>query len=489
MAIWSTSFSDTDRMILTHATLEERKPLYQVHFIEYSPDQIDLIRARIKEIMVLTENDRFMPIFSLNNQLYVAGRPNQSRSVDDNAFFANMLAWRHLPSLILNYKPYVLGPLPPEDQYYNCAPISYIFSSLIKKEMESVSLDISKSQVAFLSNYLDTFSDRIDVNSIEYIRNALSKIADNNNEVDNLVQEMLDLPVIKTKVDDYVEISANKLLSQKSTIVDEINKLESDLKNLQGQVETRTKEMDLLPSELYDEIRKRFDEARHDGMKELANVAFFKSFISENPSEPTLQANDWAKRPSVLGNGVDSRDILNLLGLSQAKIASLVASCELSKQAGAVLALKGLGARLVVETLVSVVGGGKEALIDMGVGVNEHEKLNSVLIPGSTFPPVLAILDANLSPMDVYGRQFLDFVLTRIALQEPPHSHMLMSVSDSPRALQIPSNYLLNLVLIDLDSYERVPSVVEKAPDEVKAYFRLCSGLPWLRDFGSISKN
>jgi predicted transcriptional regulator len=469
VAIWTPSLSDAERIIVTHAVLEEKKPLYQVHFIEYSPDQTELIRGKMKEIMSLTENDRFMPIFNLNNQLFVAGRPNQSRSVDDNAFFANMLGWRHLPSLILNYKPYVLGPLPTEDQCYNCAPISYIFSSLLKKEMESVSLDISKSQLSFLSNYLDTFSDRIDDDSIEYIKNALSKITDNNHEVENLVQEMLELPVIKAKLDDYIEINGKKLLATKSTIVNEINKLESKLKSLQEQIDTQSKEVSSLPTDLYDEIRKKFEEARHDGLKELANVAFFKSFISEKQSEPPIEVNSQVKRPSILGNGVDSRDILTHLGLSQAKIASLVASCELSKQAGAILALKGLGARLVVETLVSVVGGGKEAIIDMGVGVNDHDKLNAVLLPGSNQPPVMAVLDANLSPLDVYGRQFLDFVLTRIALQDPPHSHLLMSVSDSSRALQIPPNFMLNLVLIDLDNYERVPSVIEKSSDVVQA--------------------
>lgn len=469
MAIWSTSIKETEQNIKTNATLDEKKPLHQVHFIEFFPDQTEMIRDRMKEIMIMAEGDRFTPIFCLNNQLYVSGRPNQSRAVDDNAFFANMLAWRHLPRLLLNNKQYVLGPLPPEDIYYNCAPVSYTFASLLKNEMERVSLDLTKSQVSFLSNYIDTFADRVEVSSIEYIRKALDNIINSKDEVNNIVQEMLQLPVIKTKIDDYIEINGAKLLAKKTTIVDEINKLQIDHKALLEQIEKRKKEIDSLPAMLSDEINKRFEQARLDGMKELSNIALLKSFIPERQSNDSVDLKFSVKRDVISGKGLDLKEWLDLFGLSQAKVASILASCELSKQAGPIVAVKGLGARLIVEKLAASVGPLNGAtIIDMEVEVNRLDCLRQFLTIDDGSQPVLAILDANLSPMDIYGRQLFDYVLGRIAASDPPHSHILASLSDSAKALQIPNQFLSSMVLIDLDNYSKYVAVKDQSLEAVK---------------------
>jgi hypothetical protein len=467
IAIWSTIVQESEHLIETHAALDEKKPLHQVHFIEFSPDQTELIRARMKEIMLRTEGNRFTPIFCLNNQLFVSGRPNQSRSVDDNAFFANMLAWRHLPRLPLNDKHYVLGPLPPEDLVYNCAPVSYIFSSLLKNEMERVSLAITKNQISFLSNYLDSFADRTEVSTLEYIRKALDNVMNSEGEVNKLVHEMVELPVIKAKIDEYIQDNGMKLLAKKLTIVDEINKLQVDHRELLHQVEKRKKELSAIPTTLYDEIKNRFEKARLEGIKELSEIAFFKSFIGEKTGIDSIDSKTPDKRVPVAGNKLDSKDWLTILGLSNAKIASINASCELSKQTGAIVAVKGLGARLVAERMALNCGVGCAA-VDMEVGINGHQWLGTILRPNEDQKSGLVILDANLSPLEIYGRPLLDTVMTRIASSVPPHAHILMSISDSPNSHPIPSHFLLNMVLIDLDNYSKSASILVQSIEDIK---------------------
>jgi hypothetical protein len=131
-------------------------------------------------------------------------------------------------------------------------------------------------------------------------------------------------------------------------------------------------------------------------------------------------------------------------------------------------AVKGLGARLVVENLIRLSGGPENLVIDMTPGVSLCPELDSVLQTAGGRPRALAVLDANLSPLEIYGRRLLDLVLDRIAAREPPHPPALMSLSDSPLATALPGHFLRNLVLVDLDVFAAGAAGPDLDPFEVR---------------------
>jgi hypothetical protein len=499
--IWRAKKTDNDRLIKTHAILNERRPIHQVFFIEYPPDQTELIRERIKSILTVTEGLRYQPIFCLDNQIYISGKPNQSRAIDDNGFYANMVAWKNLTKVNLLNKTYVLGPLPSNDFLYNCAPVSYIFSSLLKNEMERVSLGLNKNQVSFLSNYLDGFTDKVGVSNIEYIKKGLNSMLDSKEDIDIVVKQLLELPIIKKKVDTWTELMATKLLAQKNTIVDDIAKLKNDRQSLLSQIEKTKEEINTVPNKLFKEIKKRFEQAKDEGLKELANIAFYRSFLPSAEEELSNNNSNNGNGHHLKGPvkrliepikseqgknggspGYDPREELELLGLSPNQISSLLSACEMSRQVGLMVGVKGLGSRLIAESLAKLVGSGynqngkgngqsaegSTVVIDMEVGVLSCDQLNSVLIGNGSPLNTLAILDANLSALDIYARSLFDYVLNRIAKNKPPYACIILSLSDSPLAVKVAPHFLQNMILIDLDSYSEDGLGFKHNPQEVK---------------------
>jgi hypothetical protein len=172
------------------------------------------------------------------------------------------------------------------------------------------------------------------------------------------------------------------------------------------------------------------------------------------------------------------------LGLSKTKITALLVAIEISKQAGPFVAVKGLGARLVVEKLVLAVGGSNNEVIDMEADINKYDWFDTFSKNGGSLP-VLAVLDANLSPLDVYGRRLLDYVLSRISETDPPHAHLILSLTDSPLSQPLPKDFTLNTVIVDLDSNNSESTVHTQSPDEVKEFLldtqegNLLSSLFW----------
>jgi hypothetical protein len=132
------------------------------------------------------------------------------------------------------------------------------------------------------------------------------------------------------------------------------------------------------------------------------------------------------------------------------------------------VAVKGMGARLVVESLALNADGTNNAVIDMEVGVSKYERLNVFFKASDGHLPTLAILDANLSALDIYGRQLLDHVLDRITSGAPPYSPILLSLSDSPLAVVIPQHFYRNALIIDLDNFANESESLGQAPLEIK---------------------
>jgi hypothetical protein len=220
------------------------------------------------------------------------------------------------------------------------------------------------------------------------------------------------------------------------------------------QIEKNREELNNAPNRMVREIKRRFEQAKDEGLKELANIALFQSFL---PSSENLDGNSRHKGPQKRiiekTENQNPMDTLSFLGLSDKKISSLLAASDLSKEIGLIVAVKGLGSRLVVENLARLVGGSSSVVIDMEVGVLQCPELNSLIRTNGKPSQPLAILDANLSSLDVYGRSLFDYVLNRIAINSPPHAPVLLSLSDSSMAVSLPPDLLQVMVLIDLDNF------------------------------------
>jgi hypothetical protein len=100
-------------------------------------------------------------------------------------------------------------------------------------------------------------------------------------------------------------------------------------------------------------------------------------------------------------------------------------------------------------------------LIDSTVGLVDDSVVRHVLekVP---VPDLVALLDANLSALDIYARSLADLVIARLA--EPTAAQavtIFLSLADGVGALPLPSTFERISVLIDLDARYVFRSVLD----------------------------
>jgi hypothetical protein len=136
-------------------------------------------------------------------------------------------------------------------------------------------------------------------------------------------------------------------------------------------------------------------------------------------------------------------------GVGNRKAHAFDALAKAAFAVGLVLCVKGVAARIVVERWAHVVGRG--VLLDTPVGFIDDAVLDAVL-KGDVVPDVLAILDANLSAIDIYGRSVTDALVGRLAKKgSTMKTAVMMSISDSVAHLPLPPMIEQLSVLVNLD--------------------------------------
>lgn len=111
--------------------------------------------------------------------------------------------------------------------------------------------------------------------------------------------------------------------------------------------------------------------------------------------------------------------------------------------------VKGLASRVVVDAWTGAIGP-PGVLVDATVGLISDTAIREVCEDASR-PNVIALLDSNLSALDIYARPVLDLVLARIG-QGDARPAVLFSINDGVGSLPVPRGFERLSVVIDLDA-------------------------------------
>jgi hypothetical protein len=473
IAIWQVERRDTEKPVKTIATINRKRSLHPLYFIDCPSTDVDQIRERIKTILRDLGQSIASPVFCLDSELYIAIQPNQSlTSVDNNSLYANMRAWVKLPIAMFNSKSYIIGPLPVEDRQYNCAPSSFTLSSLLKNSREDALVGLTKKQLQTLCTQLDSLSSDYESSQVNYLKKGVQRILDSGEELDAVVNELMQTDKIESRIKNLVEKARSIEIEKMEDIKSEISTLQAERSKLLGQIEQNKADLRHAPDRMIQAIHSRFNQAKSDGIQELANIALFQAFLSPNEHNNTCKAPVNLREPLIRNADVVEYDIssdqLHLFDLTKKTISALHCCCDLSRYAGLMVAIKGLGSRLIVESLARSINGSNNAILEMEVGVLSCDQLNTMLRTTHAPQHAVAIIDANLSALDIYGRYMLDFVLNRIATGALPSSTILLSLSDSPISVDLSHHFLQATVLFDLDNFNESGTDIGDSPHEIK---------------------
>ena len=149
-------------------------------------------------------------------------------------------------------------------------------------------------------------------------------------------------------------------------------------------------------------------------------------------------------------SGGEPVSILGSFGVPVQKATALALVADIARRAGLIVCVRGVAARPAVEAWVRALAQ-RGMLIDATVGLIDDSVMRSVL--ATTPPPdLVALLDANLSALDIYARSLADLVLARLAKGSSEHPlTIFLSLADGVGALPLPRTFERVCVLIDLD--------------------------------------
>lgn len=285
-----------------------------------------------------------------------------------------------------------------------------------------------------------------------------------------LLDQVMRDPRIASRVDELVQAKVEELVAKKEQLRKSVEQLERQQSELVESRRQAEKEQKAIAPTVAKAIRAAFDKARGDALATLGQVTVFKALIDEMVERPAMPANTMPAAPErsvAIGSAITVRaadvssdpviETLRALGVTPKCARAIDAVGKLAHECGLILVVDGLAARIAAESWLS---GGAAAgkVLECGVGVTDDSLVRAAMAEA---PEALAVLDANLSPLDVYARPLIDIVQRRLSGTGATGNatKILMSVSGGVAALPLPLVVESISLRVSLD---RIPAFIQE---------------------------
>lgn len=202
----------------------------------------------------------------------------------------------------------------------------------------------------------------------------------------------------------------------------------------------------------------------------LGQVAVFKALMDElvdRPSIAPLSTPAWGPTSAItvratIGTGVPVVETLRSLGVTPKCARAIEAVGELAHECGLVLIVGGLAARIAAESWTDG-GSTKGRVLDCGIGLVDDGLVKAVV---ADTPDAIVVLDANLSPIEIYARPLIDMVQRRVLVSGSSMTpRILMSVTDGIAGLPVPTALESVALRVSLD---RIPTFLQETEVETR---------------------
>lgn len=190
-----------------------------------------------------------------------------------------------------SHKATIVTQLPIASEKYDCAPAGTWIKRLIKRNHSSTNFPIfNKTHLQNLTHFIAEYEPE----SSAYYRalTHLEQISNSRELLDDMVQQLLKLPVIDAQINlkknailaEY-ESEQEQLKQAISSLVDKKAQLELEIdkqkKNLKNEIEKSKKALCQHELELDSRIRKTFENASQAGIETLAQAALLRALIAD----------------------------------------------------------------------------------------------------------------------------------------------------------------------------------------------------------------
>jgi hypothetical protein len=450
VGVWRVEEHETDKATHFHLRNETR-PVYELFAVPFPSNDYDSVREFVLEGVEKRGASQFQqPLFVLSDGLIVGARPEKTDLSKEESFEAGLLSWNEISILRLEGRMFVLGPLPKEHGVYDCASVGIVVRKLLRPHLSGARgpLGLTKGQISDLVEYFESHEADLTAARLERIRAELSLLEQNKETFEALVRELFAHPQIKERIDGLVREGADRLLENKTEIQGDITRLKKEREEWEQRVQKQKEEHKRLREETTKIVRAAFDKARTDSIGTLAELAVFQELTGSKNDDtgfgvfrPVLRELNRIEKPT--------ETVLQEGGISARRASAFSVLGSLVRSAGLILAVRGMAARLIVERWAASVG--KGILVDATIGLLDDSAIRQC-INGSERPQVVAVLDANLSALDIYARPLSDAVVSALLEKDGRlQTAVFLSITESVGHLPVPAALQRISITVELD--------------------------------------
>jgi hypothetical protein len=470
IGVWKVAEHHTEKATHFHLASQKR-PVYEVRPVPFSSADYDAVREFLKERAERSEGVSLQPLlFQLNDGLIISSRTERPDLSKEESFDSGLLSWNSLPAFRLEGRLFVLGTLPKEQGVYECAGLASTVRKIFRPHIGvgKAPGGLTRAHLTELSRSLDDIESDLDKLRIQRIKAELEHLAQQQEAFDSLVTELMKQPDVKQRIDQLVEHETARQLDQKTNLQADIARLQKERGEWEDRIRREKAEHKKLRDETSRVVKAAFDKARAEGVSTLAEVAIFQALsgaVSEvKPITEAVARHSVLLAPLVIRDlAPGDKDVISMLrslGISGQCATAFATVGEIAHKAGLIVCVRGIAARPTVERWARAIAN-SGVLADSTVGLVDDSALKGILAKVPR-PDVVALLDANLSALDIYARPLSDLVLAQLSTfgHGQPLS-IFLTLSDSVGALPLPKTFERVAVLIDLDTRYRFLTVAD----------------------------
>jgi len=425
--------------------------VYEVHLVPFSSTDYESVREYLKEHFSQFGLRQTVPyLFQLRDGV-ILGCPHGKDMSKDEGYSEGLPYWRTLDAFRFEGRLLVLGPLPAHE-LYECASLTTTLKKFFSSIKDSPD-GLTRSQQRKLQEWIS--SGEWNKNEVRKSRllEEIEHVGATDEGIEVVLEEAMNHDVVKKKIEQRVEEIVEHRAKEKSNLLDELDQIRKESANLRRKITKQEKELKDLPQSINKVVKESLKKAKSEVLSTLGEVVIYDALIngsvSTGEARQTLESEQKLRRHRLSKNG--DKPLINTLksiGLSSKYSSALEITGNVVLKSGLILVVEGLSARFIAESWGSRIDA-TCSVFDCGIGLTDDNYFNDVL---AERVPSVVILDANLSPVDVYARNLIDIVQQNISDTEKRETpKVIFSLSNGLAGLPLPKNVDAISVRVSLD--------------------------------------
>lgn len=436
--------------------VDELPPLREIVSIDVPSGDADEVRSRIK---TYASNGRFhasqQMMFLLSDGV-VVGAPKGVDLMRDEAFESPWQAWASLDTWLIEGHQFSFGALSKDTSHVDLSPLDVSFRRLLKNLDAEQRLAMTKAQRSELSARLRGQTGGEIAQRAKRIAASIDQLSINADELDAVLNLLDGHAKVHERVDELVAKEYEARQSERAGLQEEVSALrrrKSELERVGRDIE-RVNQTKL--SSVAASVQEVFAIAIREGASTLAKAEVFRVLTGGIPTTSQAEAlpastgpiDEWIKPGDLSEADIKAR--LSTLGINARQAFMLSSLLSLAAAVGIPLLLRGEVARQCAKALARR-DGGSMVIVDIPMGLTSGAFLTPVV---ECFERIstLALLNADLSPLEVYGAALLDLLVERVVTGASDDKVIVIACLGGELSLPIPGALRRMCLIVDLDS-------------------------------------